>query len=198
KLMILNSSLDQKVKARTEQLRELNAKLEHQVNIDALTGAFNRRALNDQIQQQFLYCQQHPHSTLIFAMLDVDYFKNYNDYYGHLKGDEILQNLVKVIQTVLPESAYLARYGGEEFAILLTDVPVQAALEFLEKVLHKIREQQFEHLNRTDDKSYVTVSMGISWMDQTHPYPDIHALMKAADVQLYAAKQAGRDQLKMT
>ena len=75
KLMILNSSLDQKVKARTEQLRELNAKLEHQVNIDALTGAFNRRALNDQIQQQFLYCQQHPHSTLIFAMLDVDYFK---------------------------------------------------------------------------------------------------------------------------
>ncbi|WP_312331481.1 sensor domain-containing diguanylate cyclase [Acinetobacter variabilis] len=198
KLMILNSSLDQKVKARTEQLRELNAKLEHQVNIDALTGAFNRRALNDQIQQQFLYCQQHPHSTLIFAMLDVDYFKNYNDYYGHLKGDEILQNLVKVIQTVLPESAYLARYGGEEFAILLTDVPVQAALEFLEKVLHKIREQQFEHLNRADDKSYVTVSMGISWMDQTHPYPDIHALMKAADVQLYAAKQAGRDQLKMT
>ena len=66
------------------------------------------------------------------------------------------------------------------------------------KVLIKIREQQFEHLNRTDDKSYVTVSMGISWMDQTHPYPDIHALMKAADVQLYAAKQAGRDQLKMT
>lgn len=54
KLMILNSSLDQKVKARTEQLRELNAKLEHQVNIDALTGAFNRRALNDQIQQQFI------------------------------------------------------------------------------------------------------------------------------------------------
>ncbi len=194
----LNNSLDQKVKARTEQLRELNAKLEHQVNIDALTGAFNRRALNDQIQQQFLYCQQHPHSTLIFAMLDVDYFKNYNDYYGHLKGDEILQNLVKVIQTVLPESAYLARYGGEEFAILLTDVPVQAAFQSLEKVLIKIREQQFEHLNRTDDKSYVTVSMGISWMDQTHPYPDIHALMKAADVQLYAAKQAGRDQLKMT
>ena len=197
-LQELNSSLDQKVKARTQQLHELNAMLEHQINIDALTGAFNRRALNTEIQQQFLHCQQHLQSTLVFAMLDVDYFKNYNDYYGHLKGDEILQNLVKVIQSALPESAYLARYGGEEFAILLSDVPVQAALQLLEKVLHKIREQQFEHLNRADDKSYVTVSMGVAWMDRAYRYPDIHELMKAADAQLYVAKQAGRDQLKMT
>lgn len=64
---------------------------------------------------------------------------------------------------VLPESAYLARYGGRRIAILLTDVPVQAALESLEKVLHKIREQQFEHLTGMDDKLYVTVvACGIS------------------------------------
>lgn len=193
----LNSSLDQKVKARTRQLHELNAQLERQAKTDALTGAFNRRALNEEIRQQFLLNQRHSDYPLIFVMLDVDYFKNYNDYYGHLKGDEILRNLVSLIQAVLPESAYLARYGGEEFAILLTKMPVQVAAQYLEQLLERIRQQQFEHLNRPDGKAYVTVSMGVAWMHRQQAYPDIHALMKAADVQLYAAKQAGRDQVKI-
>ncbi len=64
-LIALNNSLDQKVKERTQQLREVNAKLEQQMNIDALTGAFNRRALNHEIQQQFLQTQQQPQHTLI-------------------------------------------------------------------------------------------------------------------------------------
>ena len=196
-LIALNNSLDQKVKERTQQLREVNAKLEQQMNIDALTGAFNRRALNHEIQQQFIQTQQQPQHTLIFAMLDVDFFKNYNDYYGHLKGDEILKNLVRIIQGTLPPSGYLARYGGEEFAILLTGMPVQTALKNLENVLNQIREQRMQHLNRPDEKDYVTVSMGAAWVEQKHGYADIHELMKAADVQLYAAKQAGRDQLKI-
>lgn len=194
-LIELNSSLDQKVKERTQQLHQLNAKLEHQMKIDALTGAFNRRALNSEIQQKFLQSQQHSHATLLFAMLDVDYFKNYNDHYGHLKGDEILQNLVKVIQSSLPQSGYLARYGGEEFAILLGDIPIQVALQYLERVIQQVREQQFEHLNRPDGKAWITVSVGAAWISPQHQYADIHALMKAADVQLYLAKHTGRDQL---
>ena len=197
RLKELNSSLDQKVKERTRQLYELNTRLEDQMNIDALTGAFNRRALNEKIQKHFSHLHQDSQQSLIFSMLDVDYFKNYNDYYGHLKGDEILQSLVKVIQKELPESAYLARYGGEEFAILLKNVTIQVASAYLENVLRKVREQQFEHLNRGDHKTYVTVSIGVAWMDDQQRYTDIHELMKAADVQLYAAKQAGRDQLKM-
>lgn len=195
-LIALNNSLDQKVKERTQQLHELNAKLEQQMNIDALTGAFNRRALNQEIQQQFLQTQQQPQHTLVFAMLDVDYFKNYNDHYGHLKGDEILKYLVRIIQHALPESAYLARYGGEEFAILFSGVPVQTALHNLENVLKRVREQRLQHLNRPDGKSYVTLSMGAAWVQHKHDYADIHELMKAADAQLYAAKHAGRDQLK--
>jgi diguanylate cyclase (GGDEF)-like protein len=129
-------------------------------------------------------------------MLDVDYFKNYNDHYGHLKGDEILKYLVRIIQHALPESAYLARYGGEEFAILFSGVPVQTALHNLENVLKRVREQRLQHLNRPDGKSYVTLSMGAAWVQHKHDYADIHELMKAADAQLYAAKHAGRDQLK--
>ena len=82
-LIELNSSLDQKVQERTSQLSLLNEKLEQQIQIDPLTGAFNRRALNIEIQRLFTFTQNHSNSTLAFAMLDVDFFKNYNDYYGH-------------------------------------------------------------------------------------------------------------------
>ncbi len=193
-LIELNNSLDNKVKERTAQLNQLNEQLERQIQIDALTGAFNRRALNIEIQRLFNLTQNHSNNTLTFAMLDVDYFKNYNDYYGHLKGDVILKDLVKVIQQALPPSAYVARYGGEEFAILLHNVPSEVVLNVLQQVLNAIRQHRFEHLNRPDQKQYVTISMGVAWMDRNHPYTDIHELMKAADVQLYAAKGAGRDQ----
>ncbi|MEZ2903118.1 diguanylate cyclase domain-containing protein [Acinetobacter terrestris] len=193
-LLELNSSLDQKVQERTLQLHQLNEQLEHQIQIDALTGAFNRRALNDEIQRLFTLTKNHSNSTLAFAMLDVDYFKNYNDYYGHLKGDVILQDLVKIIQQALPPSAYVARYGGEEFAVILHNVPSEVVLKVLQQVLNAVRQAQLEHLNRPDQKQYVTLSMGVAWMDRNHPYADIHELMKAADVQLYAAKGAGRDQ----
>jgi diguanylate cyclase (GGDEF)-like protein len=185
------------VKERTVQLSELNEKLELQAQIDALTGAFNRRALNTEIQRQFNETSQQHNAVLAFAMLDVDYFKNYNDYYGHLKGDEILQQLVQVIQSNLPEHAYLARYGGEEFAVIIRNMPVVVVEQTLQHVLHIIRQQQFEHLNRGDHKQYVTISIGAAYMDRKHQYHDIHALMKAADQQLYLAKNAGRDQLKI-
>jgi diguanylate cyclase (GGDEF)-like protein len=194
--MELNRLLDQKVKSRTEQLHELNAKLEHQVKVDALTGAYNRRALNDEIQERFAETKRQRLGTLAFAMLDVDYFKNYNDYYGHLKGDEILKQLVQVISQNLPANAFLARYGGEEFAIVMQNVPLQVSVDVMDKVLQAIRQAQFEHCRRGDGKNFVTVSMGMACMDSAQMFEDIHALMRAADEKLYEAKQSGRDQLK--
>lgn len=195
-LIQLNLSLDHKVKQRTLELHELNEKLQYQIKIDALTGAYNRRALNAEIQRLFELTQQQPESGLIFAMLDVDYFKNYNDHYGHLKGDEILKNLVKVLSQALPDSAYLARYGGEEFAILLHNMAIPTAIAHLEHALQAVRDAEFEHINRLDAQHCVTLSIGVAWLNTTQNYADIHELMKAADVQLYAAKEAGRDQLQ--
>lgn len=197
RLVELNNSLDHKVKLRTEELDSLNAQLEHQVKIDALTGAFNRRALNIEIQRLFDMTPSNSDNTLIFVMMDVDFFKNYNDYYGHLKGDVILQNLVKVIQGSMPSSAYLARYGGEEFAIVMHNVPIPVAEIYLQRVMDAVRQQVFEHVNRPDQKGYITLSLGMAYKNRTCTYTDIHELMKAADVQLYAAKQAGRDQMKV-
>jgi len=196
-LLELNQSLDHKVKERTEQLNELNQKLEQQVNIDALTGAFNRRALNIEIQKHFDQIQYTSQGSLTFAMLDVDYFKNYNDYYGHLKGDAVLQHLVQILRSALPESAYVARYGGEEFAILLIDMPLEYVQDQLEYALECVRSAAIQHENRPDHKDYVTVSMGVACMHQSQNYPDVHSLMKAADSQLYQAKN-GRDHLKIS
>lgn len=197
RLVDLNNSLDYKVKLRTEELHRLNDKLEYQVQIDALTGAFNRRALNEEIQRLFDLTPENSDNTLIFVMMDVDFFKNYNDHYGHLKGDAILQNLVKVIQSSMPNSAYLARYGGEEFAIVMHNVPITIAEQYMQRVQDAVRQQRFEHANRPDLKGYITLSLGMAYKSRSSSYPDIHELMKAADVELYAAKQAGRDQIKV-
>ena len=195
-LMLLNSSLDLKVKERTAQLHDLNEKLELQNKIDALTGAYNRRALNNEIQRVFDIVQ-HQHRSVYFAMLDVDYFKQYNDHYGHLKGDEVLQGIVDCLKHILPEQAFLARYGGEEFAILLHNVEFKQAEKLFEQVLDAIRSLNYEHAYRLDQKKYITVSMGVAYIYGSSIYDDIHSLMKAADAQLYAAKTAGRDQMKI-
>ena len=195
KLIHLNSSLDLKVQERTEQLSLLNEKLEIQIKTDALTGAYNRRALNEEIQRLYFETLQNKRHILVFAMLDVDYFKKYNDHYGHLKGDQILQNLVKVLQDILPKNAFVARYGGEEFAILLHDIPHPAIAPLMQKVLQAVRDADFEHVAREDHKQYVTLSMGVAWMTREQAYTHVDDFMKAADANLYQAKHAGRDQV---
>ena len=195
KLIHLNNSLDLKVQERTEQLSLLNEKLEIQIKTDALTGAYNRRALNEEIQRLYFETLQNKRHIVVFAMLDVDYFKKYNDHYGHLKGDQILQNLVKVLQDTLPKNAFVARYGGEEFAILLHDIPHPAIAPLMQKVLQAVRDAAFEHVAREDHKQYVTLSMGVAWMTREQAYTHVDDFMKAADANLYQAKHAGRDQV---
>ncbi|TCB56909.1 GGDEF domain-containing protein [Acinetobacter terrae] len=187
KLLQWNKTLDKKVHERTQAITQLNEQLAHQVRTDALTGAYNRYALNIEIQQRFEQAIQ-AGSSLGFYMIDVDYFKKYNDHYGHLKGDDILKALVKTIGSILPASGFLARYGGEEFAILLSDLSLEQAEKFAEKLCRVIREQQLEHINREDGKDFITISVGVAIMDSTHRYKSVDCLMKTADRQLYQAK----------
>ena len=187
-LLRLNQTLDQQVNERTQHIEQLNSQLSIQLRHDALTGAYNRYALNEEIQYRFDYAQQHKQS-LAFLMLDVDYFKKYNDAYGHLKGDEILRQLVELLAKKLTEQVFLARYGGEEFAIIVHDMDVNQVMLFAEECLQHIRDAYIPHAYRLDQKSYITVSIGAAVMDKVHDYEDIIALMKAADQQLYKAKQ---------
>ena len=193
KLLQWNKMLDQKVQERTQAVTQLNEQLALQVRIDALTGAYNRYALNIEIQQRFEQAIE-AESSLVFYMIDVDYFKKYNDYYGHLKGDDILKTLVKTIDSILPASGFLARYGGEEFAILLSDLSIEQAQEFAEKLCRVIRGLELEHANREDGKPYITISVGAAIMDPAHSYSSVDCLMKTADQQLFYQAKIQRDQ----
>ena len=186
-LLQLNQTLDQQVNERTQHIEQLNQQLNQQLKMDVLTGAFNRYALNQEIQQRFdrALTQKQP---LTFFMIDVDYFKNYNDAYGHLKGDEVLKNIVQALQKILPENAILARYGGEEFAIVASGMLKTQTAEFAATCLQQIRDLQIQHHQRFDEKQVITISIGGAVMDATHMYEDIITLMKTADQQLYLAK----------
>lgn len=184
----LNRSLDQQVSERTATVVELNTQLQRQLKQDALTGAYNRFALNEEIQQRFEHAQRHQNS-LAFFMIDVDYFKAYNDHYGHLKGDDVLRGLVEILQSKLPENGFLARYGGEEFAIILDQVDVIQAQAFAEQCLAAVLQAEIPHLYRLDDLSIVSVSIGGALLDNPNAVEDVLNLMKSADQHLYVAKE---------
>ena len=186
KLIELNESLDAQVNDRTQDIKKLNEQLSLQLRSDALTGAYNRYALNQEIQSRFEYAKQQQES-LAFLMIDVDYFKNYNDAYGHLRGDDVLRQLVHLMTEKISHTDFLARYGGEEFAII-SDLNKKDISLLIETCLQHIREANITHAHRLDEKQHVTVSIGAAVMDDKRSYNDITELMKAADQQLYKAK----------
>lgn len=186
-LLKLNQTLDKQVHERTQHIEQLNQKLKQQLKLDVLTGALNRYALNEEIQQRYSDALK-LNQSLAFFMIDVDYFKNYNDAYGHLKGDEVLRGIVVALQQILPEDAILARYGGEEFAIVASNMARNTAIEFTALCLQQIRQLQIQHQHRLDEKQLVTISIGGAVMDAEHSYQEIIDLMKTADQQLYKAK----------
>lgn len=108
-----------------------------------------------------------------------------------------MQQLVLILNRALPKNAYVARYGGEEFALILHNVPIALLEPMMVQVLQAVRAEQIQHIARQDAKNYVTVSMGVAWMTGKQPYASVLEFMKAADQQLYLAKEAGRDQYRI-
>jgi diguanylate cyclase (GGDEF)-like protein len=127
-------------------------------------------------------------------IVDVDYFKNFNDTYGHLAGDSCLQKIAHTIRDSLRRAGnFAARYGGEEFAVILPDTDAEGAYLFAESLREKIENLNIEHTDSKTGKN-VTVSLGVS---TTVPKKDStqDELISLADKALYKAKQAGRNRV---
>lgn len=174
-----------------QALQEANSKLERLSQIDALTGLANRRFFD---QQFALEHARHLRGTggLSVLMLDIDYFKNINDRYGHAVGDVYLQKIAAVLMSVISRPNDLAaRYGGEEFVCILPDTDLPGAL----KVAEQIREEVIAlHLdNAKKPPQPLTISVGVATLQGAHSSAD--DLLKQADVQLYRAKDAGRNRV---
>lgn len=165
---------------------QLIQRLESIANQDALTGTANRRALNAYLAA--IWQQKTP---LALMMIDVDYFKRYNDRYGHQAGDECLSSVAQVLKmAVRAEGDLVARYGGEEFVVVLPGVSLAHATAIAERIQQKIREAGLPHA-ASAVASEITVSIGIVASDGTVP---IETLIARADSALYQAKNKGRNQ----
>ncbi len=197
-LKISLETLEQRVLERTAELviarektEEANQKLEQLVNVDGLTQVANRRCFDTRLQAEWkrLSQEQQPLSLILF---DVDKFKSYNDYYGHLGGDDCLLRIAQIVQKTVNRPADLvARYGGEEFAVLLPNTDLAAAITIAENIQQAIHHQTIPHA-QSDIKNIVTISLGISCIIPTCDIkPD--TLIASADKALYNAKQNGRD-----
>jgi diguanylate cyclase (GGDEF)-like protein len=160
---------------------------------DELTGLNNRRNFMETVNFYLSVCR-HVHQTVIVIMLDVDYFKRYNDFYGHPRGDLVLQAVGKVLKTIMEEErVYAARVGGEEFILLGTENRLAEA----ERIAIKIR-QRIIDLNILHEQSpvapYVTVSLGVYFL-RGGSEDTAAELYSRADLALYEAKARGRNNI---
>jgi diguanylate cyclase (GGDEF)-like protein len=166
---------------------ELQRELAEQARTDPLTGAMNRRALEEAALRETARSIRHG-SALCTIIIDIDHFKRLNDTRGHAAGDRALQALVGQVKTMLRGQDLFARTGGEEFAILLPDTPTSAAILTAERVKQAIEalEIPFE-----TGPIHFTVSAGVAQLDNTSG--GWEAMLKSADAAMYEAKDHGRN-----
>lgn len=167
-------------------LRAANEALALQVRRDSLTGVSNRMALDEALSRAMH--NLHRYDTEIFSvlMIDVDLFKQHNDTFGHLAGDEVLRSVAQLLVQTCRSTDIVGRYGGEEFVILLTHTGKEGALEIAERV--RVAVERFEWPDAP-----VTVSIGIA--TASADAIDADEVLHGADTALYAAKAAGRNRV---
>jgi len=159
--------------------------------VDPLTGIYNRRFLEESLER-IIKSLSRSGGKLSLMILDVDYFKNYNDTYGHKMGDTCLKMLANTFtKSIVRADDFVARYGGEEFVIVLPNVDENGANIVAERVLNNVHEQHIPH-GKSDASEYVTVSIGVVTNDVIHSHTG-DDYIKKADFALYESKQNGRD-----
>lgn len=179
----------------TKALREANHRLQIIANQDGLTGVANRRYLEDYLTMLERELSSDEPASLI--MLDIDFFKLYNDTYGHLAGDACLQQLARFLARSLPGPRdLLARYGGEEFAAVLPGMRPGRAEQLACQMRELIIELAIPH-RQNPQGGIVTISLGVAGMEQRGTN-SLKVLLEAADAALYRAKNAGRNRVCTT
>jgi diguanylate cyclase (GGDEF)-like protein len=192
-LQVLNESLENKVIARTEELEQANKRLEQLSRVDSLTGLANRRFFDERIQEKWS-CALTEREPLSIIMLDIDYFKQYNDNYGHIKGDNCLRQIATELANAISYGVgFVARYGGEEFVILLANTDAKRATLIAEKIRKRIERLKIEHLLSKVNNN-VTISLGVNTIGVSKDVT-LEQFINEADQALYLAKEKGRNKV---
>ena len=178
------------LKAREQELSELNDQLTRISLTDGLTQIENRRSLNERLHEMWQHSVR-LHEPISLVMCDIDKFKSVNDKFGHLAGDSVLKGFAQLLKGEAREIDRVGRYGGEEFLLILPGTVLDAAVTFAERLREKVERHTFTYEGGTLVR---TMSCGVA----SSPHPrvkDEDALLRAADDALYVAKETGRNRV---
>jgi diguanylate cyclase (GGDEF)-like protein/PAS domain S-box-containing protein len=178
-------------KKTEEKLAYAQKELEILSYKDGLTGVFNRRMFDTVLEREWLNAQQNKQSISII-MFDIDYFKQYNDHYGHIQGDDCLKMISKTLSSAATRSRdFFARYGGEEFVLVLPQTDEKSAMKVAERCRSLLFKAQIPHL-KSQVSQLVSVSIGVGTITPTKQDEPI-TFVEQVDKRLYLAKQNGRN-----
>lgn len=188
-----HQQLEQSLLEINAQLQQKNEELSRISALDSLTGISNRRALDEYLGRAWnLAMRNNMEISSIF--IDVDYFKLFNDSYGHQAGDKCLQDVACVIkETIKRPTDLAARYGGEEFVALLVGTGKESAVRIAEEIRNSVEILSIPHKHSVIC-GHVTISLGVATLTPTRNMSP-SALIRLSDIALYAAKQSGRNQV---
>ena len=179
-------------KLYNEKLKEIEKMREEAVllsYIDDMTGIYNHRFFIQQLTMEVGRQERYP-VPLSLLMIDIDYFKHYNDTNGHLAGDQALKTTALLIQRGVRQTDVVARYGGEEFSAILLNANKEGAMEIAERVRRNVAETRFPN-EKLQPNGDLTVSIGVSTFSP--PITTLTDLLREADNALYRAKRGGRN-----
>lgn len=188
-LMEANHQMEQQLAEAESRLQEQAREIDHHISesrTDALTGLPNRRAFDEIMQQQAKRLRDSG-TPAVLMMMDIDHFKQFNDTYGHLAGDEVLQGVANAIRRQSPDTVMATRFGGEEFSIIFPGMNIEETLAAADQIRTSIKSLRFEFEGQ---QVQVSASGGLA---QLQPGESIQAVITRADEGLYVSKQAGRD-----
>lgn len=186
--------LDSRLKKERKSLQESKAKLENLVIHDSLTGIYNRRHFETQFKESWQHLVE-TQGSLTLMMVDVDYFKRYNDTYGHVAGDHALKKVASSLTSSMKRvTDFTARFGGEEFIIVATDLTRQQAINYAKTICANLRNLNIPH--ETSSNGFLTISCGVAHINPISTSSS-SLLLQQADAALYTAKANGRNQAVM-
>ncbi|MGH1374634.1 MAG: diguanylate cyclase [Cellvibrionaceae bacterium] len=187
-------NLEALVREKTQDLENANKQLLQLSRLDGLTGIPNRRTFDEIVDQEIRRANRNNQACGL-AMIDVDYFKSYNDHYGHIEGDHSLKKVAQLLKSLFPRAGDLvARYGGEEFVLILPQSDLVLLKTQANRILKGIRDLKIPHAE-SGCSSTLSVSIGIALGEP--PILNIEALIEKADQALYQAKHNGRDRFSI-
>lgn len=186
--------LSRRLETTSSEVRSLKRDLEKvslEAQKDFLTGVDNRKAFDTHLEERISQAREE-HTPLALIIIDIDYFKKFNDKFGHQIGDEVLKQVSRILMDSVKGQDRVARYGGEEFAIILPNTPLAGGLAVAENLRKAIAAKTIRRKDTGETLPTVTISLGVAAL---HPKDKPEHLIKRADDALYMSKSGGRNKV---